>query len=146
MAKCCILQVEDDEADVFLLQYAFRQANISNPVSVVSSAQEALEYLSGLGRFADRRAFPFPNLVLLDLKLPDQNGLDVLRWMRRQSPLKNTVVIVLTSSNLAADVERAYQCGVNSYAVKTADNEKRLEFALRLKGWWLECNEFAATI
>ena len=143
MASSCILQVEDEETDVLLLQRAFRQAGISLAVQVVSRGQEAVEYLSGAGRFADRQEYPLPKLVLLDLKLPDRPGLEVLEWMRKQPVLKRTVVIALTSSNQAADVERAYECGINSYVVKAADAGKRLDFAQHLKGWWLGCNEFA---
>ncbi len=84
--------------------------------------------------------------VLLDLKLPDEHGLDVLGWMRRQAAWKKTVVIALTSSNHPADIERAYESGVNSYVVKAANNQKRLEFAHHLKGWWLEDNQFAPTV
>jgi CheY-like chemotaxis protein len=145
MARSCILQVEDEEADVLLLQYAFRKADIRQPVQVVTRGQEAMDYLSGAGQFADRETYPLPALVLLDLKLPDKHGLDVLEWLREQAGLKQTVVIALTSSNLPADIQRAYECGVNSYAVKAADNQKRLEFAQHLKGWWLEHNQFATT-
>jgi CheY-like chemotaxis protein len=143
MARNCILQVEDEEADVLLLRYAFERAGIRDSVQVAPCGQEAVDYLSGVGRFADRQTYPLPNLVLLDLKLPDKHGLDVLEWMRQQAGLKRTVVIALTSSNQTADIERAYECGVNSYVVKAADNQKRLEFAQHLKGWWLEYNRFA---
>jgi CheY-like chemotaxis protein len=142
MARNCILQVEDEEADVLLLRYAFDRAGIGDTVQVAPCGKEAVDYLSGVGRFADREKYPLPNLVLLDLKLPDRDGLDVLKWMRETSELKRTVVIALTSSNHAADIERAYECGINSYVVKAADNQKRLEFARHLKGWWLEMNRF----
>jgi CheY-like chemotaxis protein len=116
---------------------------VAQPVQVVTRGQEAVEYLSGGGRFADRQTYPLPCLVLLDLELPDKHGLEVLEWMRAQPGLRTTVVIVLTSSNQAADVERAYELGVNSYVVKTADNQKQLALAQHLKGWWLGCNTFA---
>lgn len=143
MARRCILQVEDEETDVLLLRHAFQRAGVLQPVQVVTSGKEALDYLSGEGRFADRQAHPLPDLVLLDLKLPDKHGLEVLEWMRGQNQLKTTVVVALTSSNHETDIRRAYELGANSYVVKAADQQKRLEFAQHLKGWWLECNEYA---
>jgi len=146
MARRCILQVEDEETDVLLLRHAFQRAGVLQPVQVVTSGKEALEYLSGEGRFADRHAHPLPDLVLLDLKLPDKHGLEVLEWMRHQNQLKTTVVVALTSSNHETDIRRAYELGANSYVVKAADQQKRLEFAQHLKGWWLECNEYASAL
>jgi CheY-like chemotaxis protein len=146
MAKRCILQVEDEETDVLLLRHAFQRAGVLQPVQVVTSGKEALEYLSGEGRFADRDVHPLPDLVLLDLKLPDKHGLEVLAWMRRQNQLKTTIVVALTSSNHQTDIRRAYELGVNSYVVKAADQQKRLEFAQHLKGWWLGCNEYASAL
>ena len=143
MIRKCILQVEDEENDVLLLQYAFDRAGIKHDLQVVTRGQEAMDYLSGAGRFADRRTYPLPDLVLLDLKLPDKHGLEVLGWMRAQPALKTTVVIALTSSNHEADVRRAYELGINSYVVKAADSRKRHEFVQHLEGWWLGCNEFA---
>jgi CheY-like chemotaxis protein len=143
MAKHCILQVEDEENDVFLLRHALNQAGVVASLQVATRGREAIDYLSGAGRFGDRQTYPLPRLVLLDLKLPDMHGLEVLEWLRRQPGLKKTVVIALTSSNLPADVDRAYESGINSYVVKAADNQKRLQFAQHLKGWWLDCNQFA---
>jgi CheY-like chemotaxis protein len=142
MAKLCILQVEDEDSDVLLLRYAFQRVGINQLVQVVTRGQEAVDYLSGVGAYADREAYPLPDLVLLDLKLPDKDGLEVLEWIRRQARLKTTVVIALTSSNYEEDILRAYELGANSYVVKAADQEKRLEFARHLKGWWLGCNEY----
>ncbi len=142
MPNACILEIEDEETDVLLLQHAFRKADIRQEMQVVKSGQEAIDYLSGTGRFADRQSHPLPKLILLDLKLPDKNGLEILEWIRSRPELKRIVVIALTSSNHEADVARAYDLGVNSYIVKAADTTKRLEFAQHLKGWWLGFNEF----
>lgn len=141
-----ILQVEDDETDVLLLQHAFKKADINEPVHVVNDGREAIDYLSGKGRFADRNTYPLPRMVLLDLKLPETSGLEVLAWMRNKAMLKTTVVIALTSSNQDTDIRRAYELGANSYVVKPAGLEKRLEVVGHLKGWWLRCNQFAEPI
>src|SRR5205809_7595133 len=93
-----ILHVEDSEEDVFLLRYAFQRADIKTPVQVVEDGQEAIDYLAGIGKFADRNEFPLRCLVLLDLKLPHKIGLEVLEWIRQQPELKSLVVIILSSS------------------------------------------------
>jgi CheY-like chemotaxis protein len=144
MNNACILQVEDDENDVFFMKHAFKRAGITNLVQVVTDGQMAMDYLAGSGAFADRTAYPQPNMVLLDLKLPKKNGLEVLEWIRGQAGLRTVVVIVLTSSPNGQDARRAYQLGANSYVVKPGDLQKYAEFARRFKEWWLECNQFVA--
>src|SRR5256885_17080895 len=89
-----ILQVEDDPNDVFFLQHAMTKAGVANPVQVATDGQQAIDYLRGAGKFADREQFPLPCLVLLDLKLPHVMGLDVLRWIRQQSGLALGVVLL----------------------------------------------------
>ena len=116
-----ILLVEDDPNDVWLVKHAFQSANISNPLRIVNDGQEAVDYLRGQGSFGDRHAFPTPKLVLLDLKMPRLNGFDVIGWMRRNYPWKLTPIIILSSSALPQDVNRAYELGANAYMVKPAD-------------------------
>lgn len=137
-----ILLVEDDQNDVFFLQYAFETAGIGNPLQVVTDGQEAINYLAGAGKYRDRQRFPLPCLVLLDLKLPGKMGTEVLRWMRGQPHLANLLVVVLTSSSEVNDIDRAYECGAQSYLVKPLSLEKRLELAKAIKNYWLELNEF----
>jgi CheY-like chemotaxis protein len=143
MSPDSILQVEDEQADVELLQVVFKRAGITNPVHVVTDGQMALDYLAGAGRFADRERHPLPCLVLLDLKLPKVDGLDVLEWLRHQPNLKRLVVVVLSSSVQRRDVERAYDLGANSYAQKPPELGRMVEMARSLKSWWLGCNCFA---
>jgi len=116
-----ILLVEDDPNDVWLVKHAFQSANISNPLRIVNDGQEAIEYLKGGGGYSDRGAFPLPRLVLLDLKMPRLNGFDVIGWMRKHYPWKLTPIIILSSSALPQDVNRAYELGANAYMVKPAD-------------------------
>jgi CheY-like chemotaxis protein len=138
----CILQVEDLEADIFLLQYAFEKAGIENPVYTVRDGQMAINYLAGVGEFADREKYPPPCIVLLDLKLPKVNGFEVLEWLRRQPRLRNLVVVVFSSSALPGDLERAYELGANSYIEKPGNLDRTKEIAQLLKGWWLGYNHF----
>lgn len=118
-----ILLVEDDSNDVLLLQRAFRRAGLTHALQVVSDGDQAVAYLGGDGQFADRTKHPLPALILLDLKLPRRSGLEVLEWLRNQPPeIKSLPVIVLTSSRLSEDVDRAYGLGANSYMAKPSGN------------------------
>jgi CheY-like chemotaxis protein len=139
----CILQVEDEEADIFLLQFAFKKAGIQSPVQAVMDGQMAIDYLSGTGAYADREKHPLPCLVLLDLKLPKISGLEVLAWIRQQPNLRSLAVVVFSSSSQPSDLERAYELGANSFIQKAAQFEQTLEIAQLLKGWWLGYNRFA---
>src|SRR6266403_4670680 len=128
-----ILLVEDDENDIFFLKYAFEAAGIKNPTQVVHDGQQAVDFLSGVGVYSDRRQHPFPWLVLLDLKLPIKMGMDVLRWINQQPKFATLLVVVLTSSSDSRDIEEAYRYGARSFLVKPLSVEKRLELAKALK-------------
>jgi CheY-like chemotaxis protein len=137
-----ILLVEDNEDDVFLMKRALQGANVVNPLYVVEDGQEALDYLGGAGKFADRDSYPLPVVVFLDLKLPYISGHDVLAWTRRQKELGSLVVIVLTSSNEASDLSRCYALGANSYLVKPPTPDQLEDLARAFKWYWLEYNQF----
>src|SRR5437899_640674 len=142
MNNTCILQVEDEANDVFLLQRAFLQAGIANPVQVATDGEMAIEYLGGRGPFGDRNKYPLPRLVLLDLKLPRQSGREVVQWIRSQPGLKKLIVIVFTSAQYVGDLSLAYELGANSFIIKPVDFSQYLEIAQLLKGWWLRYNQF----
>lgn len=139
-ARLPILHIEESEEDVFLLQYAFTRAEITNPVAVVSDGQQAIDYLEGTGEFADRERFPLPCLALLNLKLPKKMGLEVLEWIRGKPEFTWLIVIVLTSSIHDKDVQRAYQLGVNSFLVKPPDTDSLTDMCRALKHFWLVHN------
>ncbi len=141
MTHLPVLQVEDDEHDVFFLRRAFDEARVLNPLQVVYDGQEALDYLSGTGKFADRSAHPLPCLVLLDLKLPRKNGLEVLEWLRKESTLPPIPVIMFSSSAHPEDILQAYRLGANSFVVKPAGIQERAEFARALRNFWLRFHE-----
>jgi CheY-like chemotaxis protein len=115
--RALFLLVEDTEDDVLLIHRAFLKANILNPLQVVRSGEQAIEYLQGTGRFSNRAEFPLPSLVLLDLKMKGIDGFEVLRWIRQQPGLTRLRVVVLTASNAVTDVNLAYQLGANSFLV-----------------------------
>ena len=137
-----LLLVEDNEDDVFLMKRALKGACVVNPLLVVEDGQQALDYLGGAGKFADREQYPLPAVVFLDLKLPLLSGHDVLAWIRRQRELESVVVIVLTSSNEPSDLNRCYALGANSYVVKPPTPEQLEELAKAFKWYWLEYNRF----
>jgi CheY-like chemotaxis protein len=130
------LLVEDDENDIALIRRAFQKAKVLNPLIVAKGGKEAIAYLGGEGKYADRAAFPLPTLVLLDLKMPDVDGFEVLRWMRMQPALKELRVVVQTGSQSIADIHNACRMGANSFVMKPADFERFVEVSQALGGWW----------
>jgi len=107
----------------------------------VSNGDEAVGYLSGESPYADRGRFPFPVLVLLDLKLPRRSGLEVLAWIRGQPGLKRLPAVVLTSSKESVDINRAYDLGANSYLVKPVGFDSLLDLVKSLEVYWMMLNQ-----
>jgi two-component system response regulator len=137
-----ILVVEDNPMDEKLTLRALSKNNVSNAVAIARDGAEALDYLFGTGTHADRAPEPeLPTLVLLDLKLPKVDGLEVLRRIRAHERTKLLPVVILTTSGEESDVTRAYGYGVNSYVRKPVDFNEFTE-AVRLLGlYWLITNE-----
>jgi CheY-like chemotaxis protein len=139
-----ILLVEDSEDDIFLMRRALAQAHVTNPLHIVEDGEEAVDYLNGTGKFADRISYPLPTLIFLDLKLPLKSGHEVLSWIRGNSAFNSTVVVILTSSNEQHDISKSYALGANSYLVKPPTSEQLLDMAKSFKWYWLEYNRFAS--
>ena len=137
-----LLLIEDNEDDVFLMKRALKAARVMNPLYIVEHGQEAVDYLGGAGKFANRESYPLPAVVFLDLKLPFISGHEVLAWIRRQKQLESLVVVVLTSSNEASDLSRCYSLGAKSYVVKPPTPEQLEELAKAFKWYWLDYNQF----
>lgn len=140
-ARPVILLVEDSPDDATLIQRAFRKTNLMNPVRLVQDGEEAIDYLSGAGAFADRDRFPLPVRLLLDIQLPRKTGLEVLEWLRTTPSLKRLPVVMLTSSKEQIDVNRAYDLGVNSYLTKPVAFEALMEMVKRVNLCWVLLNE-----
>jgi len=134
--RAVILVAEDDENDVFLIKRALHQAQFENPLQVVQTGEDAIAYLKGSPPFGDREKFPIPALVLLDLKMPRKNGFEVLAWIRQQPEYNALAVVVLTSSQESADINRAYALGANSYLVKPANFLSLVDMINRLKEYF----------
>jgi CheY-like chemotaxis protein len=132
-----ILLAEDNDDHALLTRRAFKQAGLVNPLFVVQDGEEAIAYLTGEGKFANRSEYPLPTLLLLDLKMPRKNGFEVLEWLRGQPSLAALRVVVLTTSDQIHDVNRAYQLGANSFLTKPVDFRDFVQLSSAIKGYWL---------
>lgn len=141
MDKKVILLVEDNPDDVLLTLRAFKKNNIMNEVVVANDGVEALDYLFGTGTYMDRDMSIMPEVVLLDLKLPKIDGLEVLRRLRSDQRTKLLPVVILTSSKEEKDIVDSYNLGANSYVRKPVDFTEFTIAVQQLGLYWLILNE-----
>lgn len=113
-----ILLIEDNPDDATLLQRALQRGGFRDELNVVRTAEEAVQYLQGLAPYSDRKQFPYPMFIILDLGLPGMSGLEFLAWLRQQKLLAATPVVVLTASPYASDVGKAYELGAKTFFTK----------------------------
>jgi len=130
-----ILLVDDNPHDVVLIRLAFRRVGIIDTIQLVKDGTEAMRYINGEGVYADRHQFPIPTLILLDLKMPQTSGFDVLQWIREQPELSSVIVVVMSGSKNDQDIERAYALGANSYLVKPTRFEEMVKMMETLKDY-----------
>lgn len=136
-----ILLVEDNPSDIDLTKRAFVQGHIGNELVVAEDGREALDYLFGVGKFAGRDKTIMPALILLDLKLPIIDGLEVLRQIRETDLTRRLPVVVLTSSQEEHDLAQSYDLGVNSYIRKPVNFTQFVDAVKHLGLYWLVLNE-----
>jgi CheY-like chemotaxis protein len=137
-----ILIADDDAQDAMLVQMAVRRASLGLRLDTVSDGEEAINYLLGRYSYADRSTHPFPNLMLLDLKMPRLNGFDVLDFVRRQPGLRQLPVVIFSSSDDPGDIRRAYDAGANSYLCKPHSNDDLSALLRALEEYWCKFNHF----
>lgn len=137
-----ILVAEDDRTDAYFLNEVFIRSGIQANIKFVRDGQEAVWYLKGEKEFSDRTANPFPQILLLDLKMPRMDGFDVLDWIRGQAQCRRLKIIVLSSSAELQDIDRAYDLGASSYLTKPTGAPAMVDMVRRLKEYWLELNRF----
>lgn len=135
-----ILLVEDNQSDIDLALRAFRKAGVSNPIDIAEDGQEALDYLFCENKYVDRDPSNHPAIVLLDLKLPIVDGLDVLKLIRSTPKLKDLVVVILSSSREEQDIINGYKFGVNSYLTKPLTFENFINTIKQIDNYWLKLN------
>ncbi len=138
--KFTVLLVEDDLNDIFLVKRAFKLARIQNPLQVATDGEEAIHYLRGEGKYADREAHPLPKLIVMDIKMPRLTGFEVLEWVKRDAPLRRVPVVIVSSSDNPSDINRAYELGANAYMVKPVDFRAVEHLFQSITHYWgLEC-------
>jgi two-component system, response regulator len=145
MSAKTILLVEDNPSDVELTKRALQRNHILNEIIVAEDGQEALDFLGGTGKYAGRDLSLMPAVILLDLKLPKLDGLDVLKRIRAEERTHRLPVVILTSSKEEQDIAMSYDLGVNSYIRKPVDFEHFAECVKHLGLYWLIINETPPT-
>lgn len=136
-----ILLAEDDPAHAEIVRRNLENARIANRLEHVGDGREALDYLYRRERFSEPDRAPRPGLILLDLRMPKVDGLEVLQTVKGDPALTRIPVVVLTTSSAEADMARAYDCHANSYLVKPVDFEKFVELLKTLGYYWLVWNQ-----
>ena len=134
-----ILIVEDHPDDAFFIQRAFRQSGVERIPHICGTVRDAIGYLEGSGRYADRTQFPFPNLLVTDIKMPEQSGFDLLRWIRDHPQFQIIPTVIMSSSHLPEDVKLAYCLGANAYLCKPVEPIQFREMFMALLRFWNCC-------
>lgn len=136
-----ILLVEDSETDLKLTLRALKKARVANRIEVARDGEEALDFLFARGKYAARQNAEQPRLVLLDLKLPKVDGLDVLRALKQNPQTHSVPIVVLTSSPEQKDIVESYNLGVNSYIVKPVGFDRFMEAVAEIGLYWMLMNQ-----
>jgi len=136
-----VLVAEDRDEDLFMLDRAFQQLGFNTPVQYVRNGEETIAYLAGKGRFANRAEYPLPDLLLLDLKMPRQNGFEVLEWIQAQPTLSRLRTVVLTTSDDLTEITRAYQLGAASFITKPLNFVEFRNSIIAIYTYWLALNK-----
>ena len=139
--KKIILLAEDNPDDVLLTERAFKKSNILNELIIVRDGVEALDYLFAEGKYKDRDPNTMPELILLDLKMPKLDGLQVLKRIREDERTKQLPVVILTTSKEEKDIVNSYCLGANSYITKPVDFDQFIEAVNQLGLYWLVLNQ-----
>ena len=141
IVKKTILLIEDNPDDIFLTERAFKKSNIVNELIIVRDGAEALDFLFAEGKYKDRDSSIMPELILLDLKMPKMDGLQVLKRIREDERTKQLPVVVLTTSKEEKDIVNSYCLGANSYITKPVDFNQFINAVNQLGLYWLVLNQ-----
>lgn len=130
-----ILLIDDSEADVVLIQRALKRAGLEDPVFWIRDPEEAIAYLHGSREYANRDLYPIPNILLLDIRMPKMDGLEILRWLKGQPELNRVLVVMVTGIEDTRRINEAYQLGAQSYLNKEGTLEEFQHFVAFAKGY-----------
>jgi len=136
-----MLVAEDDPDDVFLLQRALAKSRLPINAHYLPDGNLVLDYLHGVGPFQDRQAYPFPRILMLDIKMPGMGGFEILHDVRSDPNLKRVVAVMFTNSPVVRDIDRAYDLGANAYVVKPGDPADLVTFLRRIYDFWFLTNK-----
>jgi CheY-like chemotaxis protein len=136
-----ILLVDDSLNDIMLMRLVLERAGFVQPLQFARDGEETIAYLRGDGPFGDRKLFPLPTVLLLDLNMPKKNGFEVLEWIRKQPLLGRIRVNILSASGRQEDIDRAFDLGANSYLVKPTKLDELAHLAKTLVAW-LKVSQF----
>ncbi len=143
--KHTILVAEDDPNDFMLLERALRKNSILNPLQLVRDGEETVAYLSGTGKYSNRKQYPPPRFLILDLKMPRMGGLEVLEWLQNNRKFQVTPTLVLSSSRHDEDVQAAYRLGASSYLVKPSSFDDLQTMIKVVYDYWAFCHRPEST-
>ena len=135
-----ILLVEDERTDIILTLGSFREARMANTINVATSGEEALDYLKGNGKFANREDFPMPDLILLDIKMPGIDGFEVLKQVKSNKKIKQIPIVILSSSKDEGDRAMALDMGASAYLVKPISFSSFLNIIKEVGEYWVVLN------
>ena len=139
MKGLTVLLADDNEDDAHLVQLALKRASILQPLQIVADGLEAIDYLRGLGRYENRKEFPFPRVLITDLKMPRMNGFEVLEWLNNHPECSVIPTVVFSASSQEADVEKAYRMGASAYFRKPATLNELCELMKVVFNFWTIC-------
>lgn len=137
-----ILVADDNSDDHLLLSRGFKKAGVNALLRFTNDGAEAVQYLSGRGHFKDRTKYPFPDIILLDVKMPGLDGFEVLKWLRGQTQIGLLPVIMLTSSDEPRDIDRAHSLGANGYLMKPSGTRAMQQMLHGIEAFWVEQHRF----
>jgi CheY-like chemotaxis protein len=131
-----VLIADDSETDIFFLLRAFAAAHVTNPVYVVRSGTEAIQYLEGSGKYLNRAAFPLPKIVFLDLKMPAPDGFDVLRWKEKHKELPKMLWVAMSNFDAIKTINQAYASGATTFLTKPLDAQDVRHLIKSFEEYW----------
>lgn len=131
--------VDDDPNDLFLIEKAFRDIGVTDPIRTINSGRDAIAYIMGEGKYSDRSVYVYPSFITIDLKMPGTDGFDVLEHLKENPEWAIIPTVVLTSSRDLDDIKKAYMLGASSYHVKPTSPDALRQQLKVLHAYWMTC-------